>query len=74
MPDDSMRTAVVALGAGIGVTLAKVGAAFSARIDIDDGLRGAQVKELVRGIESGMKHEAEEAFRVDIVPIGQVTI
>ena len=27
MPDDSMRTVVVALGAGIGVTLAKVGAA-----------------------------------------------
>ena len=57
MPDDSMRTIVVALGAGIGVTLAKVGA-----------------KELVYGIESGMKHEAEEAYRVDIVPIGQVTI
>jgi hypothetical protein len=24
-----------------------------ARVDIDDGLRGAQVKSLVRGIESG---------------------
>jgi len=29
MPDDSMRTVVLALGAGIGVTLAKVGAAVS---------------------------------------------
>jgi hypothetical protein len=27
MPDDSMRTVLVALGAGIGVALAKVGAA-----------------------------------------------
>ena len=26
MPDDSMRTVLVALGAGIGVTLAKAGA------------------------------------------------
>jgi divalent metal cation (Fe/Co/Zn/Cd) transporter len=28
MPNDSMRTVLVALGAGIGVTLAKVGAAI----------------------------------------------
>jgi cation diffusion facilitator family transporter len=41
-----------------------------ARVDIDDGLRGAQVKALVRGIESGMKHEAEEVYRVDVVPGG----
>jgi divalent metal cation (Fe/Co/Zn/Cd) transporter len=41
-----------------------------ARVDIDDGLRGAQVKALVRGIESGMKHEAEEVYRVDVVAIG----
>jgi hypothetical protein len=41
-----------------------------ARVDIDDGLRGAQVEALVRGIESGMKHEAEEVYRVDVVPIG----
>ena len=34
-----------------------------ARVDIDDGLRGAQVKSLVRGIESGLKHEAEEIYR-----------
>jgi divalent metal cation (Fe/Co/Zn/Cd) transporter len=41
-----------------------------ARVDIDDGLRGAQVEALVRGIESGMKHEAEEVYRVDVVAIG----
>ena len=41
-----------------------------ARVDIDDGLRGAQVKALVRGIESGMKHESEEVYRVDVVAIG----
>jgi cation diffusion facilitator family transporter len=41
-----------------------------ARVDIDDGLRGDQVKALVRGIESGLKHEAEEVYRVDIVPTG----
>ena len=40
-----------------------------ARVDIDDGLRGAQVKSLVRGIESGLKHEAER-YRVDVVAIG----
>ena len=42
-----------------------------ARIDIDDGLRGGQVEALVRGIESGMKHEAEDVYRVDVVPIGE---
>jgi cation diffusion facilitator family transporter len=42
-----------------------------ARIDIDDGLGGDQVKALVRGIESGMKHEAEEVYRADIVPMGK---
>jgi len=41
-----------------------------ARIDIDDGLSGAQVTSLARGIESGLKHEAEEVYRVDVVPIG----
>jgi cation diffusion facilitator family transporter len=41
-----------------------------ARIDIDDGLRGAQVEALVRGIESGMKHEAKDVYRVDVVPAG----
>ena len=42
-----------------------------ARIDIDDVLRGAQVKTLVRGIESGLKDESEIFYRVDIVPIGR---
>jgi cation diffusion facilitator family transporter len=41
------------------------------RVDIDDGLRGAQVKELARGIESGLKHESEDVYRVDVVPIGE---
>jgi cation diffusion facilitator family transporter len=41
-----------------------------ARVDIDDGLRGAQVKALVRGLESGLKQGSEDVYRVDIVPIG----
>jgi cation diffusion facilitator family transporter len=41
-----------------------------ARVEIDDDLRGAQVRSLVRGIESDMKHESESVYRVDIVPIG----
>jgi divalent metal cation (Fe/Co/Zn/Cd) transporter len=41
-----------------------------ARVDIDDGLRGTQVEALVQGIESGLKDEAEELYRVDVVPIG----
>ena len=32
------------------------------RIDIDDGLRGAEVMSLVRGIESGLKHEARRGL------------
>jgi cation diffusion facilitator family transporter len=39
----------------------------TARLDIDDELTGAQVKALVRGIESGMKRESEAVYRVDIV-------
>lgn len=42
-----------------------------ARVDVDDALRGAQVKALVRGIESGLKHEAKEVYRADIVPMGR---
>jgi cation diffusion facilitator family transporter len=42
-----------------------------ARVDIDDVLHGAQVKTLVRGIESGLKHESETFYRVDVVPIGR---
>ena len=41
-----------------------------ARLDIDDDLPGAQVKTLVRGIESGMKRESEAVYRVDVVPMG----
>jgi divalent metal cation (Fe/Co/Zn/Cd) transporter len=41
-----------------------------ARVDTDDALRGAQVKALVRGIESGLKHESEDVCRVDVVAIG----
>jgi len=35
-----------------------------ARVDIDDDLRGAQVKSLVRVIESSMKHESQDIHRV----------
>jgi len=44
-----------------------------ARVDIDDGLRGAQVKSLGDGIELGLKHAAEEVYRVDVVPVGRAT-
>lgn len=42
-----------------------------ARIDIDDGLHGAQVKSLARDIESALKHDSGDIYRVDIVPIGE---
>jgi cation diffusion facilitator family transporter len=38
------------------------------------GLSGVQVKTLVREIESGMKHEAKEVYRADIVPMGQAQV
>jgi cation diffusion facilitator family transporter len=41
-----------------------------ARVDLDDGLRVAEVKTLVRGIESGLKHGSQDVYRVDIVPAG----
>ena len=41
-----------------------------ARVDIADSLRGAQVTSPARGIESGLKHGAEDVYRVDVVPIG----
>ena len=41
-----------------------------ARVDIDDGLRGAQVKALARGVESGLKRKTQDIYRVDVVPIG----
>lgn len=42
-----------------------------ARINVDAGLRGGQVTALVRGIESGMKHEDKDVYRVDVVPVGE---
>jgi cation diffusion facilitator family transporter len=41
-----------------------------ARLDIDDNLRGDQVKSLVSGIESALKVQSEDIYRVDVVPIG----
>jgi divalent metal cation (Fe/Co/Zn/Cd) transporter len=41
-----------------------------ARVDIDDDLRGTQVKSLVRGIESSLRRESDDIYRVDIVSIG----
>jgi hypothetical protein len=42
-----------------------------ARIGIDEGLRGAEVEALVRGIESGMKKESDNVYRADIVPMAE---
>ena len=44
-----------------------------ARVDIDDGLRGAQLEALVRGIESGFKVESDDIYRVDVVPVGRTS-
>jgi cation diffusion facilitator family transporter len=41
-----------------------------ARVEIDDELRAPQVESLAREIESGMRRESENIYRVDIVPIG----
>lgn len=38
-----------------------------ARLDVDDDLRGDQIKALVRGIESGLQRESENIYRVDVV-------
>jgi cation diffusion facilitator family transporter len=38
-----------------------------ARLDVDADLRGDQIKSLVRGIESGLKHVSESIYRVDVV-------
>jgi len=43
-----------------------------ARIGIDDHLHGDEVESLVRGIESGLKSNSEDIYRVDVVPIGEV--
>jgi len=42
-----------------------------ARINIDDALRASQVRALARGIESSMKHEDKDVYRVDVVPFGE---
>jgi cation diffusion facilitator family transporter len=41
-----------------------------ARVDLDDDVRGDEVKATVRGLESDLKHESEDVYRVDVVPIG----
>ena len=41
-----------------------------ARVDLDDGMRGAQVKATVRGLELDLKRESDLVYRVDVVPIG----
>jgi hypothetical protein len=41
-----------------------------ARLDIDDNLRGDQVKSLVSGIEPALKVQSKDIYRVDVVPIG----
>jgi cation diffusion facilitator family transporter len=41
-----------------------------ARVDVDDDLRAADVKSLVRGIEARMRQESENIQRVDVVPVG----
>lgn len=42
----------------------------AARIDVDVTLDGSEIERLVRGIESRMKAESEDIYRVDVVPIG----
>lgn len=42
-----------------------------ARLYVDDDLGGAQVKSLARGIESGMKRESGDIYRVDVVPMAK---
>ena len=51
--------------------LRQSGRSSIARVDIDHGLRAAQVESLVRGIESGMKHGSKDVYRVDVVLIGR---
>jgi cation diffusion facilitator family transporter len=41
-----------------------------ARINIDDGLLSDQITALTRDIESGIKHESQDVYRIDVVPIG----
>ena len=44
-----------------------------ARVDIDDGLRGDQVEDLVRQAELGLREQSRYIGRVDVVPIGAAT-
>jgi cation diffusion facilitator family transporter len=41
------------------------------RVDVDDGLRGDEVEELVRGIEADLRTQSPYIVRVDVVPIGR---
>lgn len=38
-------------------------------VEIDSNLRGGQVTSLIRGIASGLQHESEYIYRVDVVPV-----
>jgi hypothetical protein len=67
---ESTRTVLVALGAGLGVTLAKVIAFAALALNQVTGSSVPQGTALTRGIESGLKHGAEDVYRVDVVPIG----
>src|SRR5262249_37457064 len=42
-----------------------------ARVDVDDGLTGAEVEGLVAGIERDLTSREETITRVDVVPVGQ---
>lgn len=42
-----------------------------ARVDIEDGLTGAEVEDLVAGIERDLTAREEAITRVDVVPVGQ---
>jgi divalent metal cation (Fe/Co/Zn/Cd) transporter len=41
-----------------------------ARVEVDNRLLGSEIASLAREIESGMKHQSEGIYRVDVVPIG----
>jgi cation diffusion facilitator family transporter len=77
-PDDEQRIRAFLLGYPGVTALHEVLVTFTgpgqawviARLDVADELSGAQVKSLVRGIESGMKRESENVYRVDVVPAG----
>jgi cation diffusion facilitator family transporter len=41
------------------------------RVDVDDGLRGDEVEELVRAIDADLRKQSPYIVRVDVVPIGR---